>query len=298
MNPPFRPARRRRLSNALLGAAALAVLAPVTFSCGKGPTDARSVVPACKTGPFAELLTLAMPPMTPALPITLRPPAKVRRLLEPGCIIPFRAQDVQEAEEIDSSVTEVGRVSVMLIQRETFGEHVAIIPPPVPVGTGKLYIGRGGMQLEVKAKDGKVVFYLEIKGKHVIYKAPGQPPIETDVDLAGTSPLPLPFDALVASVDACHDDQRVGIDEGGNTVEAKRGGLSLWRTRWLNSDHSSAVDTSTVCGDTDARFAWRSSAGDTTHDLIAASVRSPVIVSMEIEGTEVDVRGTGTDGLP
>jgi hypothetical protein len=265
-------------------------LAVVTWSlaalvaCGKGPLGAHSAVPACKSGPFAEEVEHAIPSMQTAGPVDLHTPTSLRRLIEPGCIIPFRAQSEQEAEEIDNSVTEIGKVAVRLIPRDTMVSIVAKRERPKPIGMGKLYIGRMGMQIEAKQRDGTIVFYLEIKGKHVTYRAPGKPLFDADVDLAASTELPLPFDALVASVDTCHDDLRVGIDDSSNVIEAKRNGLDLWRTRSMNPEQTIAIDTSTVCSATDARFAWRSSAGEILHALTAMSVRSSLIVSLEVAG--------------
>ncbi|MFI5298726.1 MAG: hypothetical protein ACHREM_11565 [Polyangiales bacterium] len=257
----------------------------LSAGCGKGPMGAHTATPACKSGAFTEQVERAIPAMYAAAPVELHTPTSLRRLIEPGCIIPFRAQSEQEAEEIDATVTEIGKVIVRVIPRDSLVPGAFKVERPVPVGGGKLYIGRGGLQIEVKAKDGTIVFYLEIKGKHVTYRAPKQPVFDADIDLAGTGELALPFDALVASVDACHDDQRVGIDEGGDVIEAKRGGMDLWRTRSMNADRTIAIDTSTACSATDTRFAWRSSAGEITHSLVAVSARSAYVLSLEVAGT-------------
>lgn len=250
-------------------------------ACGKAPMGAHTAVPACKSGPFAAEVERAMPPMHRAEPVELHTPTSLRRLIEPGCIVPFRASSEQEAEEIDNTVTEVGKVEVRLIPRDTLSGDFATRERPKPLGAGKLYIGRGGLQIEVKSKDGNVVFFLEIKGKHATYRTPGKAPFDGDVDLAATNELPLPFDAMIAAVDACHDDLRIGIDDGGNVIEAKRGTLDLWRTRSMNYEQTIAIDTSSACGATDTRFAWRSSAGAITHGLTVMSARSAYVVALE-----------------
>jgi hypothetical protein len=273
----------RKRSIALLFSSTFAI----TAACGKGPMGAHTAVPACKSGPFAAEVERAMPPLQTAGAVELHTPTSLRRLIEPGCIIPFRASNEQEAEEIDNTVTEIGKVDVRLIPRDTLVGDFAKRDRPKPLGTGKLYIGRGGLQIEVKAKDGSVVFFLEIKGKHATYRTPGKAPFDADIDLAATNELPLPFDAMIASVDACHEDLRVGIDDAGNIIEAKRGTLDLWRTRSMNYEQTIAIDTSSACTATDVRFAWRSTAGTIAHGLTVMSARSAYVVSFEQASTTI-----------
>ncbi|MFI5297095.1 MAG: hypothetical protein ACHREM_03275, partial [Polyangiales bacterium] len=122
--------------------------------------------------------------------------------------------------------------------------------------------------------NGKESLKLELDEHEVHYHGPRDTTFEGEVDLDSNDPLPLPFDALIAGLERCDDDVRVGMTTDGNLVEAKRGETPIWRSRWLDEGHTIAVDTSVACGPDDARFAWRSAVGFVVPMYAGASRRS------------------------
>ncbi len=112
--------------------------------------------------------------------------------------------------------------------------------------------------------------------------------------LEADEPLPLPLDALVAALDRCDGDQRLGRTPDGNVVEARRGGIALWRSRWIDAQAQAIVDTSTACGEGDARAMWRTAVGELLPMIAVASVRSDRVLVIVRQGpTSLDDAGFG-----
>jgi hypothetical protein len=233
----------------------------------------RKAMPACLRGAFAAELDRHLPPMAPVKPVSLFDAAKLDPRLEPGCILPFRDKPGNEGE------VDVGRVIVRLSHR--LGKSDAKDTKPRLLGRGTMRLGRTRMHLEAHNDAGDIVLALEVAGRNVHMTFKGAPDFAGDVTLDGDEPLPLPLDALVAAIDRCDADERLGASEDGNVVEARRLGLSLWRARFLDAGGAFAIDTSVLCGESDARLAWRTAAGDTLAMLVLASARSDVTLLIE-----------------
>ena len=256
--------------------ALLLVLALV--SC-RGRTT-RDAVPSCENGPFARELAVTLPPFAPIVSTRLFTADKVKRSIEPGCMIPFR----DETGTMDETLRDVGRVIVKTRPRAGGAETIH-------GRNGRLWLGRRKLHLEALDDGGTVVLHLEIKDRRVLYRKKGGEEFTGTIGFDDTSPLPAPLDGMVEAIAGCAKDVRLGVSEDGNTIEAKRSGSRLWRTRYLDGD-GGAADTSVVCGKTDARFAWRSSAGTLTWTFSAASTRAADVLTIaqlqrvETEDTE------------
>jgi len=248
-------------------AIAIASLFVALIGCGpqaKEPTKVptRKAFPGCPRGTFAAELDQLLPPLLSARPVDLTEPKHVDKKIEPGCIVPFRDKAGEEA------LTDVGRVVVKTTKRND------IKAKPELIGRGRLQVGRAVLRLSLINDAGDEHWNLAIDGTHVVWKQKAKPVFETDVEEFGNEALPLPFDALVASLERCDGDERLGVTLDGNMVEAKRGTFPLWRMRWLDLQGASAIDTSVSCTPNDARFAWRTAAGDMLPLLVVASVRA------------------------
>lgn len=258
-------------------------------ACGeqqvKPRTPLRVATPLCQKGPFATEMERLLPLLAPLRPVGLFAPTGLDPKLEPGCVVPFR-------KEPDDRLIDVGRV---VAKTSTVGAK----EKPVLLGRGRLEVGRRALRLRLMNAGGDEVFALVVDGAHVTLTEKGKKPFETVIKLGDDGPLPLPLDALVASVDVCDADQRLGRTDDGNLVEATREGLPLWRTRWLADDSTAIVDTSVVCGPSDTRLVWRTAVGDLLPMLAVASKRSDrtlVIVRQGPTDTE-SVVDYGFDGM-
>jgi hypothetical protein len=270
------------MRGALLGVIVLAA----ACSEARAPTKVpgRTATPSCPRGAFATELDALLPPLAPVRPIELFPVATLDRKIEPGCVVPFR-------REPDDRLLDVGRVVVKASSRTAKGK-------PVLLGRGRLEVGRRQLRLRLLNAGGDESLTLIIDGAHVSFREKGKKPFEADIASTDTSPLPLPFDALVAGLDKCDDDQRLGRTEDGNVIEARRGELGLWRSRWMDTHANAIVDTSFVCSGEDARLVWRTAVGDCLPMLAVASARSDrllVIVRQGPSETE-DIMDYGFDG--
>jgi hypothetical protein len=232
-------------------------------SC-KGAEAPRSATPICKGGAFSTELARIMPPLANLEPVTLGEPGKIKKNVEPGCMVPFRD------ETADAKLRFIGRVDVELVSRNA--------KEVTKVGHGGLYIGRGRMTLQVKNDAGDEQLLLAIDGRRVVLRRKGEKPVKTSVAIDGNSSLELPFDALVAAIEGCDADVRLGANEDLSVIEARRGAHHLWRTRWMDPDQPNAVDTSFLCREDDAMLAWRSQAGNLGWSLMVASARSPMVL--------------------
>ncbi|MEO7094213.1 MAG: hypothetical protein ABI175_13240, partial [Polyangiales bacterium] len=261
------------------GRAHALIAAGVLVACASSPGartpigPGRQVTPGCVRGTFAAELDRHLPPLSPIHSVSLFDAAKLDPLLEPGCILPFHEQAGIEAE------TDVGRVVVRVTRRRAVGDVKD--DKPRLVGRGTMRIGRNRLHLEAHDDAGGVVLSLGVEGRTVHMKWKGTPDYGGEIALDGDGALPLPLDALVAAIDRCDADERLGASEDGNLVEARRLGHSLWRARYLESSGAYAIDTSVLCGENDARLAWRTAAGDTLAMLVLASVRSEVTLLIE-----------------
>lgn len=233
----------------------------------------RKATPACLHGTFAAELDRHLPPLSPVRQVSLFDAAKLDPRLEPGCILPFHEKPGVDAE------VDVGRVVVRVTRRSAKG-NVKETKPEL-LGRGTMRVGRGRLHLEARNDPGDVVLALEVDGRRVHMKWKGVPDYVGEIAIDADVPLPLPLDALVAAIDRCDADERLGASEDGNVVEARRLGLSLWRARYLETNGAFAIDTSVLCGENDARLAWRTAAGDTLAMLVLASVRSDVTLLIE-----------------
>lgn len=264
----------------------LAVLAAV--ACGKprpAAVPTRSAKPACPRGSFAAEVERILPPVAPVQSVALVPPDGIDASIEPGCVVPFR-------REPDERMLDVGRV---IAKTYAVGSKAR----PVVLGRGRLEVGRRAMRLRLHDDAGDEVLTLKLDGAHVVLTEKGKARFEADVSLEGDSELPLPLDALVAALDVCERDQRLGKSADGNVIEARRGTLSLWRSRWMEPNATAIVDTSMACSESDARLVWRSAVGELLPMLAVASARSPrslLIVRQGPSDTE-DVIDYGFDGM-
>ena len=227
-------------------------------SCEEGPPPRapdRIATPACPQGPFALEAERLLPRLSPGRGLGLFSPKGLDPKIEPGCVLPFR-------KEPDERSLDVGLVTVK-------SDAVGGAAPRRMLGQGRLEIGRKRLRLRVDD-----VLSVDVDGQHVVVEEKGQPRFEGDVSPEQTTPLRWPLDALVAALDVCDDDLRIGRTEDGNAVLAERGSLKLWRIRWIAADGSAAVDTSYGCGSGDARLLWRTVAGELEPMLTVASARS------------------------
>ena len=256
-------ARRRRATFARL--TPLALLCVAASAC-PAPKVAHSAMPTCEEGPFAAELSRYLPRFSTAHEITLTKPESLKWRVEPGCMVPFRDEDA------DEHVSDVGRVSVSTRARN--GDVTT------PIGRGHLFIGRGGLYLPVRDDAGEDVMLLVIQGHEAMLRRKGQKTFHATLTVGPGDALPLPIDALIAALEGCKDDVRLGASEDADVIEARRGPFALWRTRWLDTANPSAVDTSTLCGEHDALLAWRSSAGDIGWSITVASARAPVVLAI------------------
>jgi hypothetical protein len=247
-----------RRSRTLLGAVVVTLAACGGASRPKAP--ARVTTPACPAGPFAAEIERLLPSLSPPKPVALYPAEGLDPSLEPGCVVPFRKQP-------DERLLDVGLVVVQTHQ-------IGSTSPPVVVGRGRLEVGRRALRLRATDPSGVEALALTIDGSHVVLDELGKNRFEADVSVDGAGPLPLPLDALVAGLDTCKADERLGRTEDGDVVQARRGSVPLWRTRWIANDASAIVDTSTGCSEADARLVWRSGFGDLLPMFAVASVRS------------------------
>lgn len=245
----------------------------------------RIVMPGCPRGSFAAEVERILPRLEPVRQVGLLPAAGLDRKYEPGCVVPFR-------KEPDERMLDVGRV---VAKTWTLGAKAK----PVLLGRGRLEVGRRALNLRLQNDAGDEVFALVLKGNHVVLDEKGQKHFEADVTLDDDGRLPLPLDALVAALDVCDQDQRLGRTEDGNLVEAVRGSMPLWRSRWLGDASTALVDTSVGCSKDDARLVWRTAVGDLLPMLAVASVRSDralLVVRQGPTDTE-DVTDYGFDGM-
>jgi len=261
---------------------AVACNEPRAPSQGKVPP--RQAMPQCPRGKFATELDAVLPPLEPIKPVGLFPVQALDRSIEPGCVVPFR-------KEPDERALDVGRVVARSLSRTSKGK-------PEELGRGRLEVGRHVLRLRLVDLAGDETVALFVEGKHVTYRKKGSPPFEADVSTLEDTPLPLPFDALVAALDKCDGDQRLGRTEDGNIIEARRGESPLWRTRWMDTAANAIVDTSSVCTGDDTRLLWRTAVGDCLPMIAVASVRSDrllVIVRQGQSNTE-DIMDYGFSG--
>lgn len=245
-----------------------AVLASGALVAGCSRPAPRSTVPvrkatlACPRGAFATELDALMPQLLPPQTFELVPATTLDKSVEPGCIVPFRRAP-------DDRLLDAGRIEVFL------GARAEPNKPSKRVGRGSLTVGRSALRLSVHDDAGDETLSLVVDGVHVALRLRGAAPFDGDVRLDDDVALPLPLDALVASLSPCDADERTGKTLDGNQIEAKRGSFPLFRGRFLDSQATLAIDTSVLCGAEDARLAWRTASGDTLPFLLLASVRSP-----------------------
>ncbi|MGZ3474052.1 MAG: hypothetical protein ACXWUG_06765, partial [Polyangiales bacterium] len=198
---------------------------------------------------------------TQTKPVMLLPATAVRKKVEPGCVVPFR-------NEPDDRVLDVGRVVGRTMRKNAPSDK------PVLIGRGRLLVGRRVLRLSLLNDAGDEMLDLSIDGAHVRLREKGQKPFEADVSPTDAGSLPLPLDALIAAIDRCDDDLRLGKTLDGNVIEARRGEMPLWRSRWIDAQTTSVIDTSIACDTTDARMLWRTAAGDMLPSIAVASARS------------------------
>lgn len=245
-----------------------AAVAMGAFVSGCARPAAKSAVPtrkatlACPRGAFATELDALMPRLLPPQTFELVPATILDKSVEPGCIVPFR-------REPDERLLDAGRIEVFL------GVRAEPNKASKRVGRGDLTVGRGALRLSVHDDAGDETMSLVVTGAHVALKLRGADPYDADVHLDDDQPLPLPLDALVASLSPCDTDERTGKTVDGNQIEAKRGAFPLFRGRFLDTQATMAIDTSVMCGADDARLAWRTATGDTLPFLLLASARAP-----------------------
>jgi hypothetical protein len=266
---------------ALFGVIVLAV------ACTEARTPkvpARQAMPACPKGTFAAELDALLPALEPVRPVSLLPVHELNRAVEPGCVVPFR-------KEPDDRMLDVGRVVARASSRTSKGK-------PINLGRGRLEVGRRALRLRLTNVAGDESLTLIIEGAHVSFTQKGEKPFEGDISSDDPSPLPYPFDALVAALDKCDDDQRLGRTEDGNVIEARRGDFALWRSRWLDTTSNAIVDTSYSCTKNDARLMWRTAIGDCLPMIAAASARSDrtLVIVRQGESDTEDIMDYGFDG--
>lgn len=254
-------------------------LSLLAFGCVEAKTPAnegRSAVPACPRGAFLAQMDQILPQLSPTQPVTLVPASTVRKKVEPGCVVPFR-------NEPDDRVLDVGRVVGKTMRKSQPGEK------PVLLGRGRLQVGRRVLRLTLLDDAGTEMLDLAVDGSHVRLREKGQKPFEADVSPDDASSLPLPLDALVAAIDRCDDDQRLGKTADGNVIEARRGQMPIWRSRWIDSQTTSVIDTSIACDASDARMLWRTAAGEMLPSIAVASTRSErVLVIVRQKPSQTD----------
>lgn len=258
-------------------------------ACGeqqlKPQVPGRIVTPGCPKGAFAAEVERILPSLEPVRPVGLLPASGLDPKIEPGCVVPFR-------KEPDDRLIDVGRVVA-----KTYA--VGSKAKPVLLGRGRLEVGRRALRLRLQNVAGDEVFSLSVDGGHVVLDEKGKPRFEANVSLDDAEKLPLPLDALVASLDVCDRDQRLGRSEDGNVVEAVRGSMPLWRSRWVADGASAVVDTSMACGKDDAKLVWRTAVGDLLPMIAVASARSDRTLLIVRQGpTDTnDVVDYGFDGM-
>jgi hypothetical protein len=238
-------------------------------------TPPTHVVPGCVHGTFAEELDRHLPPLAAVHPVAIFASPKLDPSIEPGCVLPFRDKPGVE-QTID-----VGRVVARLGTRK-IGALPDALKPKV-VGHGTLKLGRNELALSVHDDAGDETLGIDVKGNHVALRQKKAEPIALDVVLAADDPLPLPFDALIEALTSCNGDERLAATEDGDVVEAKRGGLALWRSRYVTLERATIVDTSVMCDTNDARLAWRTAVGDVIPMVVVMSKRSDRVLIIERE---------------
>ncbi len=263
-------------------ALALACLACTEAKAPVVPT--HKAKPECPRGSFATELESLLPPVAPLQSVSLLPADGIDKKIEPGCVVPFR-------KDPDDRLLDVGRVIARTLSRTKKGKAVVL-------GRGRLEIGRRALRLTLQNDAGEESLSIEIAGAHVIMREGGKK-LVTDVSLSDDSELPLPLDALVAAVDDCGGDERLGRTEDGNVIEARRGELGLWRTRWMDDKQTAIVDTSVACTKADARLVWRTAVGDILPMLAVASARSDRVLVIVRHGQShmTDTTDYGFDGM-
>ncbi|MBI2394737.1 MAG: hypothetical protein HYV09_34530 [Deltaproteobacteria bacterium] len=242
-------------------------------------------MPVCPRGVFAAEVERILPPVAPVQSVALVPAEGIDARIEPGCVVPFR-------REPDERMIDVGRVIA-----KTYA--VGSKAKPIVLGRGRLEVGRRALRLRLNNEAGDEVVTLRVDGAHVVLTEKGKARFEKDVSLDDDSELPLPLDALVAALDVCERDQRLGKTADGNLIEARRGAMPLWRSRWMEPNATAIVDTSVACGKTDTRLVWRSAVGELLPMLALASSRAQrtlLIVRQGPSDTE-DVTDYGFDGM-
>lgn len=222
----------------------------------------RAVFPFCPSGAFSKQLDRLLPPLEEKKTVGMVSAATLDRRLEPGCILPFREDAAHD------QVTHVDDVVGFSVDREAKKSGVIVL------GRGKLEVGRGRLHVRLVDTSGKPSLTIDLDDHRVHFEGAGDAKFDGEIDLDADDALPLPFDALVAGLEACDDDVRIGMTADGNLVEATRGDSPLWRSRWLNVERTIAVDTSVACGADDTRFAWRSAIGYVVPMYAGASRRS------------------------
>ncbi len=244
-------------------AALLSALVACTTPPPKGAHDVRL---ACPAGPVSTEIARVMPPMGVKGSVTLVPPTHLKKAVEPGCLVPFRDEAADEKQR------GVGRVLVSTIARGA---------APSPLGRGRLFIGRGAMTLVVNDDAGDEALGLSIEDRRVVVRRKGHKLYRGSVAIGPGKPLPLPVDALLAAIEGCATDTRLGTNDDVSIVEARRGGFPLLRLRWLDGDNPAAVDTALLCGDQDALIGYRSTAGSIGWSLTVVSARSELGLKIE-----------------
>lgn len=268
---------------------ALLLVAVLGAACGeqqlKPQVPGRIVTPGCPKGAFAAEVERILPNLEPVRAVGLLPASGLDPKIEPGCVVPFR-------KEPDDRLIDVGRVVA-----KTYA--VGVKAKPVLLGRGRLEVGRRALRLRLQNVAGDEVFSLTVAGTHVVLDEKGESHFEGDVSLDDDGKLPLPLDALVAALDVCDRDQRLGRTEDGNVVEAVRGSMPLWRSRWVADGATAVVDTSVACGKDDARLVWRTAVGDLLPMIAVASARSDRTLLVVRQGpTDTDdVVDYGFDGM-
>lgn len=242
------------------------VLVAVAACTTPPPKGAHEVKLGCPAGPVSAEIARVMPPMGVKGPVTLVPPEHLKKAIEPGCLVPFRDETADEKQR------GVGKVLVSTIARGA---------APVPLGRGRLFIGRGAMTLVVNDDSGDEALGLSIEDRRVVVRRKGHKLYRGSVALGPGKPLPLPVDALLAAIEGCATDTRLGTNEDVSIVEARRGGFPLLRTRWLDAENPAAVDTGLLCGDQDAWIGYRSTAGSIGWSLTVVSARSELGLKIE-----------------
>ena len=257
-------------------------------ACGEPKTPAvptHHARPECPHGTFATELATLLPSLEPVRSVALIPIGNLDKKIEPGCVVPFR-------KEPDDRVIDVGRVVARTASRSEKGKAVLL-------GRGRLEIGRRAMRLSLQNDGGDETFSIVIAGSHVTLKEKGKKSFDADVALDSDSELPLPLDALVAAIDDCGSDERLGRTEDGNVVEARRGPLALWRARWTDEHRTAVIDTSYGCSKDDARLLWRTAIGDILPMLAVASARSDrvLVIMRHGQSKTEDVTDYGFSGM-